>query len=29
MGWKMVMNNCRRCNEGCPLYNVVDKANWF
>jgi len=25
----MVMNNCRRCNEGCPLYNVVDKANWF
>jgi len=25
----ILIENCRRFNEGRPLHNVVDKANWF
>jgi phosphoglycerate dehydrogenase-like enzyme len=25
----LFIENCRRFNEGRPLLNVVDKANWF
>jgi phosphoglycerate dehydrogenase-like enzyme len=26
---ELLLENCRRFNDGLPLLNVVDKANWF
>jgi phosphoglycerate dehydrogenase-like enzyme len=26
---ELLLDNCRRFNEGLPLRNVVDKARWF
>jgi phosphoglycerate dehydrogenase-like enzyme len=26
---ELFIDNCRRFNDGLPLRNVVDKANWF
>jgi phosphoglycerate dehydrogenase-like enzyme len=26
---ELLIENCRRFNDGRPLRNVVDKANWF
>ena len=26
---ELFVDNCKRFNEGRPLRNVVDKANWF
>jgi phosphoglycerate dehydrogenase-like enzyme len=26
---ELFIDNCKRFNDGLPLRNVVDKANWF
>ena len=27
--WQVFVDNCRRFDDGQPLANLVDKANWF